>query len=249
MGRINLSWRALFALLVTVAVLAGLLAVAAPVAAATVRAPSVSRVSPASGSTLGGTVVTLTGANFSGASAVKFGDVAGSGVTVVSDKSLRVTSPAHVAGAVDVRVTTPSGTSVAVSAGRFTFSAPPAPAISGIDPASGPAAGGTVVTINGTNLAGATSVKFGDRDARFSVQSDGSITATSPMAATSNIAISSLPPAPMRNALEALTVTGRFFTAPKNLVLRPSARRFSPVTDTLPAIGRLPGGMVISAVM
>ena len=36
-----------------------------------------------------------------------------------------------------------------------------APTVTGISPTSGPTAGGTSVTITGTDLTGATSVKFG----------------------------------------------------------------------------------------
>ncbi|HEX3510917.1 MAG TPA: IPT/TIG domain-containing protein [Solirubrobacteraceae bacterium] len=55
------------------------------------------------------------------------------------------------------------------------------PAVSGIAPASGGSGAPTVVTITGTNLAGATSVRFGGTPAkRFTVVSSTSITATSP---------------------------------------------------------------------
>ena len=40
-------------------------------------------------------------------------------------------------------------------------SAAPIPVVTGVSPASGPAAGGTTVTIEGTNFTGATAVKFG----------------------------------------------------------------------------------------
>ena len=57
----------------------------------------------------------------------------------------------------------------------------PAPTISGITPASGPATGGTTVTITGSNLTNATAVKFAATDAAsFSVTSDTQATATSP---------------------------------------------------------------------
>jgi YVTN family beta-propeller protein len=56
-----------------------------------------------------------------------------------------------------------------------------APTVTGISPTSGPAVGGTAVTITGTNFTGATSVSFGGMAASFIVNSATSITATSPV--------------------------------------------------------------------
>jgi hypothetical protein len=57
------------------------------------------------------------------------------------------------------------------------------PFITGIDPNSGPAAGGTTVTITGRNFTGATAVRFGSTNAAsFTVDSDTQITAVSPPA-------------------------------------------------------------------
>lgn len=82
-------------------------------------APTVTAVSPAIGATAGGTAVTITGTNFSPDSVVDFGIVPGTGVTVVSDTEIQVTSPALV-GTVDVQVTNRFGTSPANAADRFT---------------------------------------------------------------------------------------------------------------------------------
>ena len=55
------------------------------------------------------------------------------------------------------------------------------PFISSLDPNSGPAAGGTSVTISGRNFTGATAVMFGANAATsFTVDSDTQITAVSP---------------------------------------------------------------------
>ena len=57
----------------------------------------------------------------------------------------------------------------------------PAPTVTGISPPSGPTAGGTSVTISGTNLTGATAVSFGSTAAtNVAVLSASQITATSP---------------------------------------------------------------------
>jgi hypothetical protein len=87
--------------------------------------PAVSSVSPSSGSAAGGTPVTITGTNFTGASAVSFGATPASTFTVNSSTSITATAPAEAAGTVDVTVTTPAGTSTTSAADHFTFNAVP----------------------------------------------------------------------------------------------------------------------------
>ena len=71
--------------------------------------PTVTSLAPTSGSTTGGTVVTITGTGLTGATAVTFGGTAATGVTVNSDTQVTATTAAHAAGAVTVAVTTPGG--------------------------------------------------------------------------------------------------------------------------------------------
>lgn len=84
-------------------------------------APGITSVAPGSGSTAGGQTVTIVGANFTAASAVKFGTTAAA-FTVVSSTKITATSPAHASGLVNVRVTTASGTSAVVTGDRYTYS-------------------------------------------------------------------------------------------------------------------------------
>jgi len=84
-------------------------------------APTVTGVSPTTGSVLGGTSVTVTGTGFTGATAVKFGTTAATAFTFVSDTSITATSPAGTAGTVDITVTTPAGTSATSTADQFTY--------------------------------------------------------------------------------------------------------------------------------
>ena len=142
--------------------------------------PTVTGVSPTSGSTDGGTSVTITGTNFTGATAVDFGSDAATAYTVNSSTSITATTPAESAGTVDTTVTTGSGTSATSGADEFTF-VTPAPAVTSVSPTSGSTDGGTVVTITGTDLTGATVVDFGsDAATAYTVNSPTSITATTP---------------------------------------------------------------------
>ncbi len=122
-------------------------------------APTITDIDPAVGPTAGGTEVTITGTNFvDGSTAVTFGGVDAASITFVSTTELTVETPAGTAGAVDVVVTTGGGS--ATSTGGFRYRN--APTITGIDPDEGPTAGGTTVTITGTNFVdGSTTVSFG----------------------------------------------------------------------------------------
>ncbi|MBS4099545.1 MAG: IPT/TIG domain-containing protein [Sulfuricella sp.] len=68
---------------------------------------------PAFGAAAGGTVVTITGIGFTGATAATFGGNAGTAFTPTSDTSITVTTPAFVGTVpqrVNVTITTPGGT-------------------------------------------------------------------------------------------------------------------------------------------
>jgi hypothetical protein len=140
--------------------------------------PSVSKVSPSSGPAAGGTSVTLTGSEFSGATAVKFGKTAATSFTVNSATSITASAPAGT-GAVDVTVTTPSGTSPIGSSDKYTYLA--VPTVTKLSVKGGPSSGGTSVTITGTGLSGVTSVNFGSAVSReVTVHSATSLTVISP---------------------------------------------------------------------
>ena len=68
-------------------------------------APTVASVSPSSGSTTGGTLITVTGSGFYTGSVVKVNGLTCTGATVVSSSSITCTTPAGSAGAVTVSVT------------------------------------------------------------------------------------------------------------------------------------------------
>src|SRR5947208_7666687 len=80
-------------------------------------APTVSSVAPNSGSTAGGTAVTITGTNFAAGATVTFGAAAATNVVVVSGTQITATTPAGSAGAVTVRVTNPGAQSGSLANG------------------------------------------------------------------------------------------------------------------------------------
>jgi hypothetical protein len=82
-------------------------------------APGVDSVTPGTGGVAGGTVVTIAGEGLTGSTGVTFGGTAGTAFSVVNDATVRVTTPAHAAGAVAVVVANPRG-NVTVANG-FTY--------------------------------------------------------------------------------------------------------------------------------
>ena len=91
-------------------------------ASASSAAPTVTAISPTSGSTNGGTAVTIIGTNFASGVSVTFGGTAATNVVVVSGNSITATTPAHAAGAVNVVVTNSSGQSGTLTNG-YTYAA------------------------------------------------------------------------------------------------------------------------------
>jgi IPT/TIG domain/PASTA domain len=74
-------------------------------------APEVTTIAPPSGPVTGTTLVTITGKNFNGATAVSFGSAPAASFTVDSDTEITATAPKSVRpGKVDVTVTTLAGT-------------------------------------------------------------------------------------------------------------------------------------------
>ncbi|MBT0771396.1 IPT/TIG domain-containing protein [Kineosporia sp. J2-2] len=145
-------------------------------------APTIGTLTPAVGPVAGGTQVTITGTGFLLTSGVTFGGSAGTGVTVINDNTLVVTTPAHAAGAVNVVVTNPVGGSGTTGSAAFTYVAPnTAPVVDTITPASGPISGGTSLVIKGINLNGVSSVTFGGTaGSNLTLVDNSTVTVTSP---------------------------------------------------------------------
>ena len=128
--------------------------------------------------------MTISGTRFTEATAVQFGSKNAPSFTVKSSNEITVVVPAG-EGEVDVIVSNSAGASPTNASDKFTYLRPKAERASahftGVIPAEGPTTGGTVVTISGTNLTGATAVQFGSTGAAsFAVKSSTEISAVSP---------------------------------------------------------------------
>jgi hypothetical protein len=160
--------------------------------------PLVTGLSLPSGLQGSGTQFIINGSGFSGsatADQVTFIDPFGvripaESVVVISDTQLRVTAPVTSLETYDVAVTTAGGTAAITPADKFTF-VQGTVALTGVQPASGPTAGGNPVTLTGRFFGSVQSVWFGSTPATsFTVNSDTSITAIPPVSAAGAVNVS-----------------------------------------------------------
>ena len=161
----------------------GLITIAAPTGTATSATsfvvgnpPTVTSFTPTTGPV--GTVVVITGTNFTGATQVKFNTSNAPTFTVNSATQITATVPA---GAITgpIAVTTPIDTGISATS----FTVIPAPVITSFTPNRG--AAGTAVVLTGNNFTGATQVTFNGTVAPvYTVDSNTQITVTVPAGAT-----------------------------------------------------------------
>ncbi|MBU3868092.1 IPT/TIG domain-containing protein [Streptomyces sp. 4503] len=124
--------------------------------------PTAVSITPTVGPTTGGTLYLITGTNLTGVTSVTFGANPSAILTINAAGTVLIgVTPAGppAGGNVTVTLSGPGG-SATVPGGFTYFVPPPAPAPTSITPTTGPAAGGTAFTINGTNLGSVLGVLF-----------------------------------------------------------------------------------------
>jgi hypothetical protein len=143
--------------------------------------PTMNSITPDSGTTAGGTQVTITGSNFSGLVSVVFDS---SNATIISntDSQIILKTPAHPIGPVNITIT--SG-NIGTFPNAYTYVEPPV--VQSLTPDSGTTAGGTQVTITGQHFTGITSVTFGGTAATVVSSSDTQIVVTTGAHAAGNV--------------------------------------------------------------
>ena len=129
--------------------------------------PVVTKVTPSTGTTSGGALVTIIGRALAASPLVRFGNARAVLRAVLSANELEVQAPRG-AGVVEVTVTTSGGTSAASSVSRYTYAPPPT--LTRLSPARGPSRGGTVVTLTGAHLSDVVAVHFGSARAAITRQ-------------------------------------------------------------------------------
>jgi IPT/TIG domain-containing protein len=132
---------------------------------------SITRITPSSGPTSGGTVVTIEGSGFTSGADARIGDIPLTGITVVSPTEITGTTAGGAYGPQDVLVR--SADASGVLPGGFTFDEDFE--ILRIDPDEGSIAGNTYVSVFGRGLKAPVSVKFGTVDGLRPALENGSI--------------------------------------------------------------------------
>lgn len=207
-----------------------------------VGAPSISGISPSLGVVTGGTSVTLSGTNLSGATAVTFGGAPASSFTVVTDTTITAVTPVHTAGAADVVVTTNGGSATLV--GGYTYFAISTDAtLSDLAPGSGTltpafASGTTSYTASVANSVNSITVTPTVNESNATIAVNGS-------PATSGSA-SSIPLSVGNNTIT-VVVTAQDGTTAKTYTLAVTRAVAAPtLTSTSPSSGPVAGGTSVS---
>jgi hypothetical protein len=148
--------------------------------------PIVLSLNPTSGPAGQTTIVVVTGINFTGATSVRFGATSAT-FSVTNDTTISAVAPSSIpAGAVDVTVTGPGGTSPITAGDLFTFTGTSTPTVSNLSPNNTPINNSTtIVTITGTGFVAPAIVMFGAQaGTNVVVVSSTTITVTAPSRAT-----------------------------------------------------------------
>ena len=143
-----------------------------------IQAPAITSVTPNIGSTTGGSIVTIAGANLTNVTRVMIGAFIGTVTANTADSLTFTTGAATSAGDMSVTVQTYNGAGSVSSTNAYTYVTPPT--ITSVTPTRGLAAGGTSVTIDGASFLNATSVTFGGVAGTVTANTGTSLTVTTP---------------------------------------------------------------------
>jgi hypothetical protein len=155
----------------------------------TASPPVIKKLSPSHGGGAGGKAVKIAGIDLAGATEVRFGTQSVA-FTVKNAKTITATvPPALTLGAIPVTVTTPEGTSEVTPASEYTYEAE-FPAVEELSPGSGPATGGTTISLTGEGFVGVSKVDFeGIPAASFEFINDSEIVVVSPAHSVRKVSI------------------------------------------------------------
>ncbi|WP_248764995.1 putative Ig domain-containing protein [Pseudomonas protegens] len=218
--------------------------------------PTLTSVSPNSGSIAGATAVTLTGSNFTGATSVSFGGTAAPSYTVNNATTITATTPAHAAGAVNVTIITPGGSATLTNSYTYAVPAPTVGPVSATVAANSNAnpitlslSGGAATSVavasaasHGTATASGTSISY-TPTAGFSGSDSFTYTATNASGTSSPATVTITVSAPTINLSPGSLSNGTVNTAYSQTV---SASGGTPPYNYAITGGSLPAGLVLN---
>lgn len=152
--------------------------------------PTVTSLTPNTGTTEGGQAITLAGSNFTGTTGVTIGGVAATDLVIVSDTSITATTPAHAAGAVDVVATNSYGPGTRTNG--YTYVAPTvtiAPASGALPTATGGLVYSQTFTASGATASYSYAVTSGSLPAGLTLSPAGSLTGTTTSVGSFNFSV------------------------------------------------------------
>ncbi|MFC1586972.1 beta strand repeat-containing protein [Planctomycetota bacterium] len=150
-------------------------------------APTVTGVTPASGPSIGGSTVTVTGSDFKDNAVVFFDGVPAQDVDVVSSGSISCVTPPGPVGLVSVTVVNPDAQSD-TKENAFEYLGPPE--ITGINPDDGPTTGGAATTVTGESFLDGADIYFGRGKAtNTTVVSENTITCVTPAGSAGSVTV------------------------------------------------------------
>lgn len=140
--------------------------------------PTISGVSPGTGTTAGGDTVIISGTHFTAGMTVKFGSNSATSVSVVNDTTISAVTPAGTRGFTDVIVANAFTQSATLTNGFQYLS--PAPTITSFTPMVGTMAGGTMVTFSGSNFDATMKAYFNGQAGTTTSSSASALTVKTP---------------------------------------------------------------------
>jgi hypothetical protein len=153
--------------------------------------PELASISPSSGTIAGGTLVTITGSGFTGATDVKFGGKSATALHSINDTQLTVVTPLHSAGIVPLSVINPARFGGSLGSATMFHYEIPVPKLTSISPSFGSIEGGTVVTITGSGFNGTKLVLFGEGSATdLKIVNDSHLTIITPPHSPGSVPVS-----------------------------------------------------------
>jgi hypothetical protein len=203
-----------------------------------VMAPFVTSIAPTGGPTSGGTVVAITGGNFVNGLTVRFGSALATNVVVANANTITATTPANAAGPSTVTVTNPAGQFASLVNG-FVYSAQTgvAPTLTAVSPTSGPATGGTRITLSGANFVTGATVRVG-----------GNLCTTVTFANTSTLTATTPAGTPGAQSVQVQNPDGRNFTMPSAFTYTSATQPAPTLTSVSPNFGPKIGGTFITLI-
>jgi len=150
-----------------------------------ISVPTISSISPATGTASGGTYITITGTQFATGAIVTIGGATASSTFLNSTTIAVTTAATSTAGQAHIVVLNADAGTVSTTT-AFTYIS--APTITNISPATGTASGGTYITITGTQFATGAVVRVGGSIASSTFLNSTTIAVTTAATSTTGLA-------------------------------------------------------------